>query len=96
MGSLHIAFAAHAGVWSWTTDKPVRSVITYNRWDCCVERAVPLVLELSLDGERYWEAATRRDPFYVWSATFAAQRARYVRLRVIGPSTLHLTRVEIR
>lgn len=76
--------------------KALRNVITYNRWDCCVERAVPLVVELSLDGEHYWEAATRRDPFYVWSATFAAQRARYVRLRVLGPSTLHLTRVEIR
>lgn len=74
----------------------LRNVIVYNRWDCCVERAAPLVVELSTDGARYWEAATRRDPFYVWSATFAAQRARYVRLRVLGPATLHLTRVEIR
>ena len=67
----------------------------------CLHLVRPISLLLTFcfdpfDGERYWEAATRRDPFYVWSATFAAQRARYVRLRVIGPSTLHLTRVEIR
>jgi hypothetical protein len=74
--------------------RAVHRVELKNRWDCCYERAVPLVVETSLD-RKSWTVAARTDQaFLVWSADFA-QRARYVRLRVDGRSSLHLQSVSI-
>lgn len=64
-----------------------------NRDDCCRERAVPLVVSVSDDAERWEEVARRRDSFRTWQRTFAPVRARYLRLHVNRRSTFHLVRV---
>lgn len=76
--------------------RSIRLVVVHNRWDCCVERAVPLVVELSDDASAWRGVADRRGPFYVWSTSFTPQRARYVRIRATSDTMLHLARVEIR
>jgi hypothetical protein len=72
----------------------VRRVELKNRWDCCYERAVPLLVETSIDHKGWTVAARTEQAFLVWSADFA-QRARYLRLRVDGRSSLHLQSVSI-
>jgi hypothetical protein len=57
---------------------------------------VPLVVELSGDGQSWTEVARRRELFYEWTAWFSARQARYVRLRADHPSALHLGSVQIR
>jgi hypothetical protein len=73
----------------------VSSVDVLNRRDCCGERAIPLVVELSADGKTWREVARRDEPFSVWKATFTAQDARYVRLRVPRKTHLHLSRIGV-
>lgn len=76
--------------------RDVRQVVVHNRWDCCVERALPLVIELSDDGATWRGVAERREAFYVWPASFTPQRARRVRIRALADTMLHLAKVEIR
>lgn len=66
-----------------------------NRTDCCTERAVPLVIEVSDNHKRWREVARRDAEFTTWRATFSSTQARYVRLRVTKRSFLHLLRVRI-
>jgi hypothetical protein len=74
----------------------VARVEVTNRDDCCLERAVPLVVEVS-DDRKQWRAVARRgDSFREWVAKFTPVKARYVRLRVDRHSTLHLSKVSIR
>jgi hypothetical protein len=73
----------------------LHSVRITNRTDCCVERALPLAVELSTDGIRWTRVGYRRAPFSTWSATFQSTAARYVRLRVDRRSILHLRRIEV-
>jgi len=67
-----------------------------NRADCCPDRAVPLVVEVSRDRKQWREISRRTQTFSVWTARFAPQTARYVRLRVPRRSLLHLEKVTIR
>lgn len=67
-----------------------------NRSDCCAERATPLVAEVSLDQKSWREIARRPDSFSEWKATFAPQKARYVRLRAPRRTILHLEKVAVR
>jgi hypothetical protein len=67
-----------------------------NRDDCCRERAVPLVVEVSDDKQKFREIARRTTPFYTWDATFEPLQTRYVRLRVDGRAFFHLSRVSVR
>jgi hypothetical protein len=67
-----------------------------NREDCCLERAVPLVIEVSNDHVKYQEVARRVETFREWEATFPPVTARYLRARVDRRSTLHLVRVSAR
>jgi hypothetical protein len=76
--------------------KKVRRVEITNRGDCCRDRAVPLIVEVSNDQARWTEVARRDADFSAWTATFAAQTARYVRLRVARDSVLHLQEVAVR
>jgi hypothetical protein len=70
-------------------------VIVKNRPECCWERAIPLILEVSDDQSR-WDELDRRDAsFSTWEANFPPVRARYVRLRVLRFSILHLERVQV-
>ncbi|HEU4413091.1 MAG TPA: discoidin domain-containing protein [Polyangiaceae bacterium] len=73
----------------------VSSVFVENRIDYGQERAVPLVVELSEDGETWAEVARQPTTFRTWTASFAARPARYVRLRVPRRTFLHLRRVSV-
>ena len=73
----------------------VASVRIDNRKDCCAERAAPLVVELSTDKHRYTEVARRTDTFSTWKPEFEARPARYVRVRAVGRTILHLSRVKV-
>jgi hypothetical protein len=67
-----------------------------NRSDCCPERAIPLVVEVSNDQQQWHEVARRVDPFSQWHAKFKPQKARYVRLRALRRTLLHLEKVAVR
>lgn len=74
----------------------VRRVDVRNRKDCCQERTVPLVLEVSDDGETWAELGRRSEVFFgTWKVTFAPRRVRYVRLRVPHLTFLHLDGVSV-
>jgi len=66
-----------------------------NRQDCCAERAVPLVVEISDDRQSWREIARREQSFQTWQATFSPVKARYVRCRVDRTTRLHLVRVSV-
>jgi hypothetical protein len=67
-----------------------------NRKDCCMERAVPLILEVSLDRGRWQQVARRVKPFARWEARFSPVTARYVRARVAKRTMFHLEGMAIR
>lgn len=73
----------------------VKSVFVKNRTDCCSERAVPLVVEVSNDRNQWTEVARRNEDFRTWNAEFAPREARYVRLRTLRKTWLHLEKVQI-
>jgi hypothetical protein len=60
-----------------------------NLWD----RALPLVIQTSLDGKTWHEVARRDYWFDVWRADFPRTEARYLKLFVARRSLLHLERV---
>jgi hypothetical protein len=66
-----------------------------NRRDCCFDRSVPLVVEVSDDQKSFREIARRTSGFSSWLASFSPTQARYVRLRVARQSLLHLSRVRV-
>jgi hypothetical protein len=59
------------------------------------DRAVPLIVETSVDHNTWTEVARRNDDFDSWKATFPAARVRWVRLRVPRRTYLHLRGVRI-
>jgi hypothetical protein len=76
--------------------KSISRVVVMNRLDCCHERAVPLVVEVSDDEKQWREVARRTESFATWRTSFPRVRARYVRIRTLGPAMiLHLSRVRI-
>ncbi|RYZ02311.1 MAG: discoidin domain-containing protein [Myxococcales bacterium] len=64
-----------------------------NRRDCCEERAVPLVVEVSNDRTSWQAVAQRTEPFDEWERSFPAQTARWVRFRTTSRTFLHLGNV---
>jgi hypothetical protein len=74
----------------------VRAVTVVNRGDCCEDRAVPMVIEVSEDNASWTEVAQRRETFRRWEARFARTTARWVRLRATRRTHLHLESVAIR
>jgi hypothetical protein len=75
--------------------KAISKVVVTNRADCCQERAVPLNLEVSVDGVNYRKVAERRDLFDSWSAENLNTKARYVKLTLGSSNFLHLSEVEV-
>lgn len=73
----------------------VRRVVVTNRHDVPAESAVPLVVELSTDGNTYTEFARQLDAFRSWTATGDSVKARFVRLVIPRTSVLHLNEVEV-
>jgi hypothetical protein len=66
-----------------------------NRRNCCSERAVPLVVEVSTDNEHWLEVTRNEQDFSEWKGSFAPVQARWVRLRVPRKTVLHLRRVRV-
>ncbi len=77
-------------------EKPqtVREIDVYNRYEVS-ERAVPLVVEVSLDNKTFTQVARKNDDFHAWRATFAPREARYVKLTVQKKACFHLNEVEV-
>ncbi len=73
----------------------IRRVEVQNRTDCCSDRAIPLIIEASPDGENWTELARRPGPFDYWTAKFSPTTTRYVRLRAGKETWLHLEGVHI-
>jgi hypothetical protein len=71
------------------------SVTVRNRGDALLERAIPLVVEVSDDAAGWREVARKPDRFARWEARFSPVTARYLRVRVDRLSVLHLEGVEI-
>lgn len=74
----------------------IHRVELVNRRDESQERAVPLVVEASLDAQRYFQVAQRKEVFDVHNAEFPPVQARYVRVTVMKRTALHLERVSVR
>jgi hypothetical protein len=67
----------------------------FNRQDCCDDRAVPLVIEVSTDHQHWREVVRKTETFGEWKAKFAPISARWVRLRIARRSLLHLFDVRV-
>ena len=76
--------------------RKVHSVTLKNRADCCVERATPLVIELAAEDRSFRVVAQRDEPFDTWKADFPREPARYVRVRALRRTLLHLRAIEVR
>lgn len=71
------------------------SVSIINRRDAATERAVPLALEVSND-ETSWRLLAHRDEnFRLWRPTFEPTTARFVRVRALRNTYLHLDAVKV-
>jgi hypothetical protein len=77
------------------SQKTVSSVEIANRADCCGDRAVPLVVEVGPTPEHFTEVTRRAEPFRVFSTSFEPRQARYVRVRSLKRTFLHLDRVSV-
>ena len=71
------------------------TVVIHNRADCCQERQVPMVLEVSEDGVKFERLAERAVKFDAWTVDNLQARGRYVRLRLEGSGMFHLAEVAI-
>jgi hypothetical protein len=69
--------------------------IIENREDCCADRAIPLVIQVSTDHKSWKEVARRTEVFGTWSPSFAPVSARWVRIMVLKKTSLHLHRASI-
>jgi hypothetical protein len=67
-----------------------------NRLDCCLERAKPLVIDVSSDKRTWTEVARSKDQFMTLRKSFPRVKARYVKIHVPLPDgILHLSEVRI-
>jgi hypothetical protein len=70
-------------------------IVVYNRPDGYEERAVPLKVEVSKDGQNYTQIAERKESFDKWTARGLHAEARYVRLKNNPGNFFHLAEVEL-
>jgi hypothetical protein len=66
-----------------------------NRLDCCYDRAIPMVVEVSDDAKSWKEVTRRTTDFTSWRENFDPVTTRYVRLRVLKKTFLNLSRVRL-
>jgi hypothetical protein len=66
-----------------------------NRTDCCGERALPLLVEVSVKRGRWTEVARRKEAFLHWTPAFEPVQARWIKLRVPRRTALHLASVRV-
>ena len=74
----------------------IRRVIVENRFDCCSDRDVPLVVQLRDAQGNYHEVARRNEDFNRVTINFAPQEATAVKLLVPRVTAFHLANVQIR
>ena len=74
----------------------VHRIEVLNRGDCCADRATPLVVEVSTDRAGWTQVARSDHDFGSWKTNFPRHTARYVRLRVLKRSVLHLQAITVR
>jgi len=74
---------------------PISSVVVYNRADCCQERAVPLVLEVSADNRKFDKVKEQREQFDKWVVDGVDKKARYVRITNTSNNCFHLSELEV-
>lgn len=72
-----------------------KSVKVVNRQDCCSDRAIPLVLEVSSDGQKWQQIARKNELFTTWHPEFSPVEGRWVRLRIPKKGILHLVSVGV-
>ncbi len=77
------------------SERDVSKVIATNRFDCCTDRALPLVISLRTESGKLHEVARRTTEFDKWTATFPVEKARFVRLTVPRKTPFHLRNVEV-
>jgi hypothetical protein len=75
--------------------EPISGVRVENRADCCAERAVPLVVEVSRDQRTWTEVARSNDEFQTFRASFPKVNARYVKFHIPRVTNLHFKGVQI-
>jgi len=75
--------------------RSVDHVVIRNRQDCCIDRGLPMVVELGMDGESFTPVARRTEPFDTWTVDFAPREARYMRIRAEATTVLHLVEIQI-
>jgi len=68
----------------------IHRVEVKNRPDCCADRVVPLVVEVSTDGQQWTEVGRKNEEFATWSLKFPSRPARYVKLHIDRRSTFHI------
>jgi hypothetical protein len=73
----------------------ISTIEVENRRDCCSERALPLVVQVSSDQKDWKTVATRKRDFDTWRETFPTEQARWVKLYVGKRNFLHLARVRL-
>jgi len=71
------------------------SVRIQNRIDCCPDRGLPLVVEVSNDQKKWKQVARRNDEYDVWKPQFEPQTARWVRVRAMTKTWLHLHSIRV-
>lgn len=75
--------------------KTLSAVWVENRVDCCHERAVPLVVSVSVDNKNWKQVARSDSPFETWSERFTRVPARWVKLSGPQQIPLHLAGVRL-
>jgi hypothetical protein len=68
----------------------IHRVEVKNRPDCCADRIVPLVVEVSTDGQQWTEVGRKNEEFATWTLKFPSRPARYVKLHIDRRSTFHI------
>ncbi|MDX2054535.1 MAG: discoidin domain-containing protein [Polyangiaceae bacterium] len=74
----------------------VRRVEVRNRTDYGGNRALPLVISLSQDGQKWSEVGRKTDSFKEWILDFPPMEARYVRAQTLDTTWLHLEWIKAR
>jgi F5/8 type C domain len=78
------------------TPTTIKEITIQNRSDCCDENAIPLVVEVGNNQSDWRVVASRKNMFSRVTLTFEPVETRYVRVRTMRPSHLHLEAVEAR
>jgi len=71
------------------------TIVVENRRDCCSDRALPLIVQVSSDQKQWKTVATRKEEFSTWRESFPTEQARWVKLYVGRRNFLHLSRVRL-